>query len=156
MNGRTRKKKYSQVVERDGEYCKGCQRLSNECELVLDHINNNPKDDRLENLQILCRQCNYLKNPRRPLDLCEREIEAKGHTELQINRIKESEFRKFVFHEINERGTVLEKELINDVSEQIKISPVTGKRYLDKMCSNHGPLERGISQYGKSISYKND
>jgi hypothetical protein len=142
MNGNTRRKKYDDVAKRDGEYCRGCGVLSSERQLVLDHKDNNPKNNVNSNLQILCRQCNYFKNPRRPVDLCECESEAPDQSELEINRLKEPAFRKFVYHQLNEHGTTPEKDLINSGAEVLKMSPVTCKRYLDKMCSSTGTLRR--------------
>ena len=41
--------------------CKLCQ---SQHRITLDHINNNPEDNRLENLQVLCADCNRAKNER--------------------------------------------------------------------------------------------
>ncbi len=68
MNGITRKKLYPIIVSRDGEYCKCCGVLSTEQQLVIDHKDNDNSNNGLLNLQLLCRTCNYLKNPRQPLD----------------------------------------------------------------------------------------
>ena len=138
MNGPTRIKLYKTIVKRDGEYCRCCGALAEERQLVLDHKDNNNKNNNLLNLQFLCRSCNYLKNPRRPVDECVSEYESGSQTEIQISRTKEPEFRKFVFHELNEFGKVSENDVINAGAEDVGISPVTAKRYLDKMCSSRG------------------
>lgn len=144
MNSRTRKKSYSNLVKRYGEFCRCCGKLPHEGQLVVDHKDNNPYNDDPSNHQLLCRACNYLKNPRRePVDLCVSESVIDGRiTEIDINRRKESLFRKEVYHMINEFREVPQNEIINGISEAIGISPATAKRYLDKMCSGRGTLER--------------
>lgn len=157
MNGHTRAKKYEFLAKRDGEYCRGCSALPSEKQLVLDHVDNNPKNNKEENLQILCRRCNYLKNPRgRPLDLCEREEQTEDQSELEISRQKEPAFRKFVHQQLNEQQRIPEKDLINSTCEVIGISPVTGKRYLDKMCSSSGTLKRSSSVKTVVVSLKDE
>ena len=154
MNGPTRKKNYMFLAERDGEHCKCCGVLSSERQLVIDHKDNNNGNNDLSNFQFLCRPCNYLKNPRRPLDLCVSECESGDLTEIQISQRKEPAFKKFVFHELNEYNEVSEYDLINDGAEDIGISPVTARRYLDKICSNRGICMRVISVNNTMIKYK--
>jgi len=154
MNGPTRIKFYSIIANRDGEYCKGCGVFSFEKQLVLDHIDNNRKNNAQNNLQLLCRSCNYLKNPR-PVDLCESESVNEGKaTELETSRAKEPLFRKFVYHELNEYIESPERDLINSGSEDIGISQITAKRYLDKMCSSRGVCERVTRVKTVIIRYK--
>lgn len=150
MNGRTRKKLYRLVSRRDGEKCAICGITSATKQLVLEHRDNNPKNNDLTNLQLACRADNYRKNPRRPQNLCERNRSISPQpTELTINRQCESEFRKYVKHEVNERIHVPEKDLIDSGAELLNISPITAKRYLDKLCSAAGSLER--EKMGKTI-----
>lgn len=142
MNGIQRKKFYDLLSRRDGEFCKCCGKLPYEVKLVVDHKDNNSKNNNLEqNLQLLCRQCNYLKNPRRPLDLCVSEGVSEDQNELQTSRRTEPQFRKFVYHELNEREEVPEKDLIFSGAEDVGISSVTAERYLKKMCSSRGICE---------------
>jgi len=141
MNGLTRKKLYHLIASRDGEYCRGCGALPTERPLVIDHHDNDNSNNEPYNLQLLCRKCNYLKNPRRPLDSVS-ECVNEDETELQKGRRTETLFRKFVLHEINELREGSESNLINSGSEDIGISPITAKRYLNKMCSSRGVLER--------------
>jgi len=75
-------------------------------------------------------------------------------TEIQINLSSEPLFRKFIMHEINERKQIPETELINSGAEDVRISPVTAKRYLDKMCSERGILLRTKKIKTLVISYK--
>ena len=149
MNGMTRKKLYRSISQRDGEFCRGCGALPFERKLVVDHRDNDNRNNESSNHQLLCRKCNYLKNPRRPVDLCVSVDESPDQSELEVNRTREPIFRKFVCHEINERTSVPELELINSGSEISGISPVTAKRYLNKMCSPLGICHR--HQVGKII-----
>jgi len=142
MNGPTRKKLFQILVSRDGQFCKGCGALASEKPLVIDHRDNNNRNNDLSNLQILCRSCNYQKNPRRPVDMCVSEEESPDQSELEVSRTKEPSFRKFVCHQISEEKSIPEQELINSGSEYSGISPVTAKRYLNKMCSKVGIYQR--------------
>jgi hypothetical protein len=155
MNGPTRIKLYKIVSNRDGEFCRGCQALPWEKSLILEHRNNNPKDNRPENLQIMCRACNYVKNPRGgPLDQSENVSEYVNKSELEVSRTKEPLFRRFVCQRLNEERQVTQNDIINSGAEHVEISPVTAKRYLDKMCSVTGLLQRKIVVTTVVIEYK--
>ena len=135
MNGITRKKFYELLIERDGEHCNFCRTPVIEKQLVVDHRDNNNTNNEMNNLQLLCRRCNYIKNSRGSRDTCERHIKE---TEIQINRKKEPQFRKYVYEEIGKRGSIKPKDLINSGAEICEISTITAKRYLDKLCSKKG------------------
>jgi len=156
VNGPTRKKLLQILTNRDGSFCKCCGMLDTERPLVIDHRDNNNRNNDLSNLQILCRSCNYLKNPRRPVDLCVSVDESPDQSELEVNRTREPIFRKFVCHEINEKISVPELELINSGSEISSISPVTAKRYLNKMCSFIGICQRRQVDKIIVIEYKKE
>jgi hypothetical protein len=138
MNGRDRKKFYELLIVRDDEKCNFCRILATEKQLVVDHRDNNNSNNKLDNLQLLCRRCNYIKNSRGPVDTCERPKK----TELQINRTKEPQFRKYVYGELVKKNGVKPKILINSGAELCGISPTTAKRYLDKLCSKEGLCKR--------------
>jgi len=152
MNGITRKKLYNEMINDEAEFCKICGVTAKERQLVIDHKDNNNSNNHRENRQFLCRPCNYKKNPR-PVDECVSENEK---SELQVSRTKEPQFRKFVAHEINERVRVPERELINSGAEHIGVSPVTTKRYLDKLCSAFGIYQRIKSVSTIVVEYKNE
>ena len=157
MNGRTRRKLYKLIADRDGEYCKCCQALKWEKLLVLDHRDNNSFNNNPENLQILCKRCNYLKNPREPPDECVSECESSDQTsELAVNRLKEPMFKQYVATRINESGQVPEEDLVNAGAERLDLSPVTTKRYLNKLCSSDGIYERASSGKTAFIRYKKE
>ena len=143
MNGYTRKKLYKIISIRDGEYCRCCMSLPHECSLVIDHKDNNNSNNSLDNLQLLCRKCNYIKNPR-PVDKCvsENKNGNGAKTELEQNQKNEWQFREYAYGRVEEQGEVPEKELPVDAAEVIGNSQVSNKRYLDKMCSVEGPFYR--------------
>ncbi|MCV0392110.1 MAG: hypothetical protein K5790_02320 [Nitrosopumilus sp.] len=138
MNGRTRKRVYFLLVKRDGEFCKRCGVSGVERQLVIDHNDNNNNHNHSENLQLLCRRCNYLKNPRPVDSVCE--SESHEFSELQINRTKEPQFKRLLAQEINSSkdNKIPENDIINSCAEILDLSPVTIKRYLDKVCSSAG------------------
>jgi len=155
MNGPTRLKLYKLVADRDGEYCRCCGVLAWERQLIIDHIDNNSSNNNPENLQLLCRACNYLKNPRRPVDECVSECESADQTsELAVNRLKEPMFKQYVATRINESGQAPEEDLVNAGAERLDLSPVTTKRYLNKLCSSDGIYERASSGKTVVIRYK--
>jgi len=153
MNGYTRKKLYREVVERDGEFCRCCGALHHECSLVIDHRDNYNSNNSIGNLQLLCRKCNYMKNPR-PVDKCVSESKRgdSAKTELEQNQKNEWQFREYSYGRVEEQGEVPEKELVVDAAEAIDNSQVSNKRYLDKMCSVEGPFYR--KRVGDTIMIK--
>ena len=157
MNGPTRKKLYLEMADGEGEFCRMCGVTAKKRQLVIDHKDNNNSNNRLDNRQFLCRPCNYKKNPRRPVDECVSDCEeGVEQSELEKNRQREPEFRKFTYHELNESGRLPELDVINSGAEAVGISPVTAKRYLNKMCSSVGILCR--TRIGRTvvIQYKNE
>lgn len=147
MNKRTRDIVYRFLVQRDGEFCKNCHVSGTEKELVVEHIDNDNSDNDPNNLQLLCRSCNYKKNPRlaerEPLDMCE--CELRKHTtyeyttdEIRINKEKEPLFREYVDNTIEEKVEFEKEDLINSGAETIGIATITADRYLKKLCSSAG------------------
>lgn len=149
MNRRTREKVYRFLVSRDGECCAKCKRSGNQVKLVIDHIDNNNCNNRPDNLQLLCRRCNYQKNPRgskkQPFDSCVCECPPKVTfrylpNEIQINQCKEPLFRQYVQSKIDTLGEFELDDLINSGAEKVGVSIVTAGRYITKMCSSEGTL----------------
>ena len=156
INSRMRKIAYARL-KKFGAYCRGCQALESEKELIIDHKDNNNSHNHPSNLQFLCRSCNYIKNPRlaeRPLDVCGGEWDLFSKpTEISINREKEPEFREYVIRQVARNGPMKRRELVNTASERIGISQKTATRYLDKMCSYEG--EFIIRKVGKQVCLRN-
>ena len=147
MNSRKRKTAYPYLKNTFGPYCRGCQALESERELVIDHMDNNNKNNNPNNWQFLCRSCNYIKNPRlkerEPLDVCvgvSKPLDIPS--EIKINREREPLFRKYAEEEVKANGQVLEQELINSGAEKLGLSIRTTPRYLKKMYSSAGDYQR--------------
>ena len=67
---------------------------------------------------------------------------------ISINHEKESQFRKFVYESLDESQVIDYNELVNSGAEYFDISPETSKRYLKKMCSELGKLEKFLGSTG--------
>ncbi len=146
-NGRDRKRDYENIKKRDGAYCRGCQALETDRELIIHHKDNNNSNNNYSNQIFLCRKCNYLVHPRlserEPLDVCGGVSEPfDTPSEIKINREKEPLFRKYAEEEVKANVQVLEKELINSGAEKLGLSIRTTPKYLKKMCSALGILQR--------------
>ena len=146
MNSRQRHKAYSYLKTRFGAYCRGCQALESERELVIDHRDNNNFNNHSNNWQLLCRSCNYIKNPRlveRPLDVCGGGCDSLDReTEITINREKEPKFREYVKLRVTEEKQVPQQDLINGGAEYCGCSIKTTARWLAKMTSSQGELRK--------------
>ena len=163
MNSRMRRRVYAHLKKIFGAYCQGCHALETEKKLVIDHKDNNNSNNNLDNLQFLCRSCNYRKNPRlkeRPLDMCvgekveEFDLFSKP-TEISINREKEPMFVEYVFQKVSMNRMIDEKELINSGSYRIGISQKTAVRYMDKICSDDGEFKRHKTGKKRMICLRN-
>ena len=147
MKSRMNKIARGYLTNKFGAHCRWCQALESERKLEVDHTDNNNKNNNPSNWQYLCYSCNYIKNPRleerEPLDVCE---SVSGPfdipSEIKINRTKEPLFRKYAEEEVKANVQVIEQELINSGAEKLEFSPVTANRYLKKMYSSAGKLQR--------------
>ena len=141
MNKDTHDKLYPIIKERDGEFCRGCGKILKEIKeehFLIDHKDNDNGNNKLDNLQLLCRSCNYFKNPRTEIsELDELEISS----ELKKGEIMENEFRKWVFGRVVLEGNLLVEEAVYAGAELIKGSPVSTQRYVKKMKSTAGIYE---------------
>jgi len=89
--------------------------------------------------------------------MCVNENESQySMTELEINKTKEPQFKKYVAQCINENGSVQEKDLINSSAEVLSLSSMTTKRYLDKICSSEGIYQRVRKGSYYVIMYKDE
>ena len=150
MNGRDRDKKYPEICSRDGEFCKGCGKLPGETKegfLLIDHKDNDNSNNELGNLQLLCRRCNYLKNPRGNRVIEERPKSA----EMKANTRMEPYFRKWLFGLISENHKWLLEDVIDSGAERCQGSTETIKRYLRKCVSTEGIYEIVEGQQGREF-----
>ena len=140
LNKRQRDKYYKIQADLFGEYCRNCKVSGTKDTLVLHHINNNNKDNRKENHQLLCRRCNYLVNPRKkPVDfVCVSVCEEPTPTELKENRRMEPIFRQWVLRKLKVRHPRRIDEIITAGAEFVGASTETTKRYVRKMTSDEG------------------
>ncbi|MGB2867845.1 MAG: HNH endonuclease signature motif containing protein [Bacteroidota bacterium] len=149
MNARIRNRLYPQLVERDRERCRICGRPGNRNTLVIDHINNDNGDNRLENLQLLCKSDNSQKNPRGPgrrkllSPVCVQEIDraSAGSAEMQKNLEAEPAFAHWLYEEIRKSGKITLDDALNGGALAARCSQMTIKRYLKKLTFRDGPFE---------------
>lgn len=141
MNKDTHDKLYPLIIDRDGEFCRGCGKLSfetKESKLLIDHKDNDSSNNILSNLQLLCRSCNYFKNPKEDLsEIEERELSP----EMKKNEVMEKEFRRWIFGYVSENLTILVEDAIYSGAEIIQGSPESTRRYIKKMRSKAGMYE---------------
>ena len=154
MNKKTHDKLYASIEKRDGDCCHFCGKKPPEHQLVIDHKENDNRNNELYNLQLLCRACNYKKNPRRPFDQCVRDPKQPAEDAIAINRAKEPKFREWVYDEIENGGHVLWDELVYSGAELLEISIETTRKYLIKMVSKVGILERILTADEWNVKYK--
>ncbi len=86
-----------------------------------------------------------------------RESESEDYVnELQINRQKEARFRLMVFHMLQESEKRMwpESDLVNSCAEELDFSPTTARKYLAKLCSSRGVLNRMVVNNIKHITFK--
>lgn len=135
-----------QLVVRDGLRCKMCGQFGtlnpkSRRRLIVDHIDNNPTNNSISNLQLLCRKHNYLKNPR----LAERRETTITTTvpqtdEMEKSKICEPQFRTWIMERMRKEQHVTKDDAVNAGAEFAACSPVTVVRYLSKLTSSVGPF----------------
>lgn len=127
---------------------------------VIEHKDNNRKNNNISNLDIACRPCNKLKNP----GLIAKYHKLKGLTlnriytqaqkniyqdKLQVNSVAmakhlygEPRFREFAMEILHERGSMLLSDLVIAGSEYADVQEERGYKYAAKMYSITGNLEK--------------
>jgi len=153
MSGPKRKRVYEILVRRDGEYCFIGGERGNTTSLIIDHWDNDNNNIAFENLHLLCRSMNSVKNPRgrdhRHKLLSSACVSANSSQEiidgsqlriqsmeLAINQKAEPAFRHWLFANIARTGIVPMQEAIDAGSEVAHVSLETIKRYLRKVTSS--------------------
>jgi hypothetical protein len=151
MNSRNRKKYFQMIVERDGgAFCfVGGEHLTFET-AIIDHLNNDNSDNRLENLHLLCPSMNSVKNCRgrdkrhqilSPMSgniytqMFENERLRTNSVELIINMKAEPNFKHWLFWKIIHDGTIFFEKALNGGAAFARISQETIRRYLKKELS---------------------
>ena len=144
MNKRTRDRLYPILAKRDGEECSICGCIGNASSLVIDHFDNNNRNNELENLQLLCRKCNAIKNSRgkgKRKTLVDVAQHITTSREIILNEKYEPMFRKYLEKKCSEEFPVELKDLIASGAEITDASQTTIIRYIDKMCSSAGRFQ---------------
>jgi len=160
MNGKQSMMLHEALINKSGNVCQNCGALGELRQLVIDHIGNNNSNNNPENLQLLCRTCNYTKDSRKSVDMCVRTSPSiSQNSSLKINKEKEPKFRKWIMEELKSSGAVdgtkmSARYIINNGAEKIGMSQVTAKRYLEKMCSHAGSLDSSGSGKEQFVGIK--
>lgn len=153
MNSTQRKYWYPKIViKQGGEYCFGCGidiEKMDEKLLMIDHIDNNNKNNIIENLQLLCRACNRIKNPHRS-----QTFERAMTPEMLVNRKGEPRFRKWLFDFVLREHFIKWDEAINSGAEICQMSREAIKSYLFKCTSNAGIYDKVLEdEEGDKLVY---
>jgi len=127
------------VKKQGGSFCKGCGRIvfkDKEPKAILDHINNKFINTE-ENLQILCRSCNRIKNPRKKSNV------NLPLTYSEMKNIKiEYKLRGWLLKELAEReGSWDYWDAKASSAEKFHCSTETTRKYIDKLISSIGILD---------------
>ena len=160
---------YRYLAIRDGEQCGECGILpTTQNALDIDHLDGDPKNNRPDNLRLLCRACNTtLGNKARPSS-AKRERERKegkpatrivkedagyrqGSPEMKANLLYEVSFRRWLMSQVSSQGGYPKKEAIAEGAELVGCSPLTTARYIEKLTSKAGPLREGKDLLGHTI-----
>lgn len=148
MNSRQRDYYYPMIKERDGEYCRGCGKAAqdtNEKFLVIDHKDNNNFNNDPNNLQFLCRTCNYHKNPRLKPE------ERPQTPEMKKGERMEKHFRSWLFGMVTTNHKWLLEDVIDSGAEITGGSTETIKRYVRKCVSEAGMYEIVEGQHSREF-----
>jgi len=137
MTGPKRKRIYEELVRRDGECCYiGGEKGTFET-LVIDHLDNNPKNNNRKNLHLVCRSINHAKNPRgrsrKQSFVCVsgdmNEDPRPSSAEMAKNLQSEPDFRHWLFMEIWRKGGLELDDVIYSGAAAARCSPETVRRY---------------------------
>lgn len=135
---------YPKIVKNQGgSFCKGCgKRVYYDEDIeaghplgVIDHIDNKrkPHINKIDNLQILCRSCNRIKNPRKPF------LPPIQQTASEVkNKECEKPFREWIFSYVLQKGEMPFKHAHMGGAEKFSCNPETTRKYLGKMTSPEG------------------
>lgn len=153
MNGRERGEWYPKVVEKQhGEFCLGCGKshLGNwTCSILyIDHIDNNPANTVIKNLQLLCPSCNRIKNPKK----IDRVPERPYTPEMAKNTKYEGPWRSWISKTVIENGGIPFINAVDGGAEKYGLSPETTRKWIRKMISDEG----NYGMFQDSVVFKKD
>jgi len=171
LNGRERAYWYPLVAKKQsGEFCIGCgmttflrkndfrgkysqvkgkRNILKICPILyIDHIDNDPTNTVLENLQLLCPSCNRIKNPKRVEPIPERPFTP----EMAKNTKYEGPYRRWINEEVLENGGIPFENALDGGAERFGLSPETTRKYIRKMISSEG----NFGMFEDSVVFKKD
>ena len=151
---------------RDGEHCIICRvRPRPKTKLEINHIDGDITNSDPDNLCLLCKKHNCEMRGKKPAEHKriihsyslqnerEREIGSaipatqftkeiidyqSGSTEMQANSLFETKFREWIISKVVALGEFLKDDAVDSGAEEVGCSPLTTKRYLQKLTSSSG------------------
>jgi hypothetical protein len=142
--GHTRRKYYSEMREDEGEWCKICGEKPPNVYLEIHFKDGNHNNTARSNRVFACRSDNRRLDPRgkgkrkKGLNASIIDQPKVGSAEFQKNREAEPKFRHWLYEMISKHGRMTLDDVINSGAEIAGVSPITAKRYLQKLCSGAG------------------
>ena len=109
LSSAQRKKFFPELCERDnGLNCWYCKCKLDFNRVVFDHLNENPQDNRIDNLVLACQSCNVSR-------ITDGELHERG-----LEKLEENEKRMFVREKIDSSESIISKEIdINQKNTRI-------------------------------------
>ncbi len=132
-----------------GEFCRGCgqavtmKRGTDLPQGIIDCIDNSGDHTNLNNLQLLCKACNMIKNPRRDAPSTTMQMSFSQKKNMLI----EPQFRAYVIRKVADSGGSYSVDAVTKGgAEKYGFSIKTAGDYLAKLTSEEGPMyeEEGI------------
>lgn len=172
MNSTQRKYWYPKIVEKQsGEFCNGCgiqpiewmvippsvmnlisRKLFMTKLLIVEHIDNNPSHNQLDNYQLLCMACNRIKNPSKPSFSTNREKTP----EMERRDRNEPKFRNYVMKRINADRFTEYKDLVASACEFSGLAFRTGKDITELLVSTEGFYKKFEYDGEEYVCYKDE
>ena len=169
---------YRYLTLRDGEQCVICRAKPPKAKLEIDHINGDITNNNPDNLCLLCKKHNCEMRSKSPAEhkkiieryslLNEKEREntvalpatqftkevvdyQTGSVEMQANAMFEINYREWLINMVKTHQEYLKEEAINAGAEIVGCSPLTTRRYLQKLTSSSGVLYETKDAFGRGV-----
>ncbi|MFC2022900.1 HNH endonuclease [Chloroflexota bacterium] len=169
---------YRYLTIRDGEHCIICRSRPPKARLEIDHIDGNITNNDPENLCLLCKKHNCQMRGKKPSEhkriihryslhnVRERENSPampatrftkeildyqSGSVEMQANTMFELRYREWIINQVAKLHEVLKEDGIDAGAEFVGCSPVTTRRYLQKLTSSNGPFYETKDAFGRVV-----
>lgn len=169
---------YLYIAIRDGEQCIICRTKPPNTKLEIDHIDGDITNNNPDNLCLLCKKHNCEMRGKKPSEhkriihryslqnAKERENDLAmpatqfvkevldyqgGSVEMQANTMFETRYREWIMNKVTTMNEYLKEEAINAGAELVGCSPLTTRRYLQKLSSSSGPLYETNDAFGRVV-----